>query len=153
MDSIPNVKKTIKDSKGEEHTLYLYQELECANGLYDKACEGLDDCPPDIDVWLSNGDQLKDNWEAFKVTVIGQIEHQAPSEEQKNMMCDFLESSTCVYMDLMSSIWVNFGNHIKKHLPVVILPDLDVEKEFPVPDLISDDVDEKLLSESSSSLV
>jgi hypothetical protein len=136
MDSIPNVKKVIKDSKGEDVTLVLYKELECANGLYDKACEGLEDCPPDVDVWLANGDQLKSNWEQFKVQVIGQIEHKETSEDKQKMMCDFLESAVCVYMDLMSSIWVNFGDHIKKHLPVVILPDLDVEKEFPVPDLI-----------------
>jgi len=153
MDSIPNTTKTIQSSKGEDVTLDLYKELECAYGLYDKACEGLDDCPPDPDVWLANGDQLVSNWESFKVTVIGQIEHLKTPEEQKKMMCDFLESSTCVYMDLMGSIWVNFSDHIKEHLPIVLLPEgiesvplpesdseiesePDVEKDFPVPDFI-----------------
>jgi len=144
MDSIPNTQKVVQDLGGEDHTLDLYTELECAYGLYDKACEGLDDCPPDIDVFLANGNQLVSNWESFKVTVIGQIEHLKTPEEQKKMMCDFLGSAVCVYMDLMCSIWVNFGDHIKEHLPVVILDE---------PDLVSDDVDEKLLSESSSSLV
>jgi len=109
---IPDVRKTVGNQEKVE--VHLPTEINFARELHQKVIQGLDnpdDIPPNVDQWLKNGDTLRDNWEAFKVTVIAKIESSETSEEQKKMLCDLLSTDLCVYMDLMASTWENFREH------------------------------------------
>ena len=111
---IPDIAKTITNGDVTIN-IHLPTEIEFARNLYQKLVLSLsgDDIPPSVEAWLNpeNGDQLKENWESFKVSVIAQIESQRTSDEQKKAMCDLLETDLCIYMDLMASTWENFREH------------------------------------------
>ena len=106
--------KEVKHEDGKTEVIELKTELAFAIQLHPEACEGFSEyeSPPDPITWLQNGKELKSNWEMSKVAMIGEIEHKDTSEQKKKILCDILETYTCLYMDLMSSIYVNFSEDL-----------------------------------------
>ena len=93
----------------EKILINLGTELNFAQKLHSSAIQRREDLP-DVITWLSEGETLKNNWELFKVATIGQIEDKDTDKEAKEMLVNFLDTDLAMYMDLMSSIWINFSD-------------------------------------------
>ena len=100
-----------------ENKINLKKELIFATNLYRISMKDFkSNPPPNPMVWLMNRKKLMKNWESYKVTVIGEINHNDTSKEDKEGIAMCLESSIALYMDLMSSICTNFENEIENAL-------------------------------------
>lgn len=85
-------------------------EMQFARKFYKKACEGLEanEIPPPPDLWVQHSQELRSGWEAKKVELIGLLEHEDTSDEDKKAIETFLQCATAIYLDLMGTISVKF---------------------------------------------
>jgi hypothetical protein len=114
-NGIWNCYKKIKD----DVEINLQTELRFAAELYEKAKEGLeDDVPPEPLLWLENGEKLNLNWTKFFVDLIAKLENENTKEDEKTQIKTFMKCATFIYMNLMSSIWINFEDQIKLALKI-----------------------------------
>ena len=117
-----DIEKEVGDK--EKVKVNLKKEIAFARDLHPKGCVGLnvDQQPPDPDVWFGLVDgnnfsqKLVDNWEQMKTLIIQEIQQKDhPDPNKQKTCCDFLETTTSIYMDLMCSIWVNFKDEILEY--------------------------------------